>query len=359
MTNTRRAEGVRFEGGGPYFEELSVGDAFESAPALTLTSGMADTHRAILGDRMRLSLDTTLSRRVTGADTPLAPPALVWNVAIGQSTTVTHHVVANLFYRGLVFRRYPVIGDTLHTRTEVVGLRQNSRKPGRAPTGLAALRVTTTDQAGRPVLDFVRCAMLPLGDQSAETGHADDFVGITDTDAEAEEKSVAAQVGTWDLTAFPSAGGAGVPPEGQVVAVQGGDVVSSAPELARLTLNIAAVHHDATASSEGRLVYGGHTIGLALSQANRVLPDLITVTGWRGCDHTGPVREGDTLHSELEIESVEPFSPAAQLIRLRSQVWARSTPQDQPRFVLDWRYTALLPRGTEIRAPHGPEGRTA
>ena len=29
-------------------------------------------------------------------------------------------------------------------------------------------------------------------------------------------------------------------------AVQGGDVVSSAPELARLTLNVATVHHDAT-----------------------------------------------------------------------------------------------------------------
>ncbi len=93
----------------------------------------------------------------------MAHPALVCDVAIGQSTLATQRVKANLFYRGLTFYRYPVIGgDSLFTRTEVVGLRQNTAKPGRAPTGLAALRMTTIDQVGRLVLDFYRCAMLPL-----------------------------------------------------------------------------------------------------------------------------------------------------------------------------------------------------
>lgn len=83
------------------------------------------------------------------------------------------------------------------------------------------------------------------------------------------------------------------------------DVVTSAPELARLTLNIAATHHDSRVGGR-RLVYGGHTIGLALAQAGRLLPNLVTVLGWESCDHTGPVHEGDTLYSELHIESAEP-----------------------------------------------------
>lgn len=62
---------------------------------------------------------------------------LVCDVAIGQSTLATQRVKANLFYRGLRFHRFPAVGDTLYTRTEVVGLRANSPKPGRAPTGLA------------------------------------------------------------------------------------------------------------------------------------------------------------------------------------------------------------------------------
>ena len=42
---------------GPYFDELSVGQVFDDAPALTLTDGHAALHQAILGDRLRLALD--------------------------------------------------------------------------------------------------------------------------------------------------------------------------------------------------------------------------------------------------------------------------------------------------------------
>src|SRR5215510_5747084 len=113
---------------------------------MTLTEGAAAAHQAIIGDRLRLPLDAELSRAVTGEPGPLAHPALVCDVAIGQSTLVTQRVKANLFYRGLMFHRFPVIGDSLFTRTEVVGLRANSAKPGHAPTGLTALRMTTVDQ---------------------------------------------------------------------------------------------------------------------------------------------------------------------------------------------------------------------
>ena len=52
----------------------------------------------------------------------MAQPSLVWDVAIGQSTMVTQHVKANLFYRGLAFRRVPRLGDTLRTSTRVVAV---------------------------------------------------------------------------------------------------------------------------------------------------------------------------------------------------------------------------------------------
>ena len=166
------------EAGGPYFDDLVVGQVFDWAPSMTLTSGAAATHQAIVGDRMRLSLDAELAHAVVGASAPLAHPALVCDVAIGQTTLATQRVKANLFYRGLTFYRFPVIGDTLFTRTEVVGLRQNSAKPGRAPTGMTAMRMTTIDQIGRLVLDFYRCAMLPLSPGAPDTGHADDLSSI-------------------------------------------------------------------------------------------------------------------------------------------------------------------------------------
>ncbi len=122
----------------------------------------------------------------------------------------------------------------------------------------------------------------------------------------------------------------------------GGDVVSSAAELARLTLNIAAIHHDAAAAGGQRLVYGGHAIGLALGQASRALPSIVTVAGWHSCDHLAPVREGDTLRSTITVEGVEYLPNGGGLAHLRSLVRADGRDGAEQQDVLDWRYVAVL-----------------
>jgi acyl dehydratase len=329
--------GVR--GGGPYFDDLSIGQVFDWAPAATLSSGMAAAHQAILGDRMRLALDAQLCAAVTRMPGPLVHPGLVCDVAIGQSTLVTQRVKANLFYRGLRFHRFPIIGDTIYTRTEVVGLRANSVKPGRAPTGLVALRMITIDQADRLVLDFYRCAMLPASPEFDPSGAPDDDLSVVGSDPLVPADDPTAH---WDGEVFRNR----VPGPHFDTGIAGAvlhstaDVVSSAPELARLTLNIAATHHDSRIGGR-RLVYGGHTIGLALAQATRLLPNLVTVLGWQSCDHTGPVYEGDTLYSELHVESAEE-TVAGGVLGLRSLVYAAGGSAEQPdRPVLDWRFSAL------------------
>lgn len=325
-------------GQGPYFDELAVGQEYRSAPGVTLTSGLAAAHQAITGDRLALTLDHELCHEVTGGG-PIAAPGLVWDVAIGQSTVVTQNVKANLFYRGLAFRHAPLIGDTLRTVTQVVALRQNRPREGRAATGMAALRITTIDQESRPVLDFWRCAMLPLRDQAAQTGHEDDFDQVGQ---EGPPPNFEALVSGWRLDRFAKRGAGPRPADlraGHTFEVAGGDVVSGAPELARLTVNIAAVHHDQSAAGGQRLVYGGHVIGLALTQAARALPSLVTVAGWHGCEHLAPVHEGDTLRSEVTVEHVDYLPGGGGLAHLRSLVRADGP---DPRDVLNWRYVAVV-----------------
>jgi acyl dehydratase len=326
---------------GPWFEDLRVGDEFEAAPALTLTDGHAAVHQATLGDRLRVALDRPLSELLTGTAGALAHPALVCDVAIGQSTLATRRVIANLFYRGLVLRHAPRIGDTLRTSTEVVALRQNRPRVGRRATGLAVLRIRTVDQEGRRVLDFWRCAMLPLRDPAQWTGHADDLAAIP---SELDRGALRELTAGWDLAAYRAAVPGGARAAGLSAglrwSVSGGDVVSAAPELARLSLNVATVHHDARAGGDGRrLVYGGHTIGLAAAQVVRALPDLVYVAGWHGCDHLGPVYEGDTLTSDIELERLEPLGASGTLAHLRSIVTAHRG--DGPAPVLDWRFVAV------------------
>ena len=193
----------------PYFEDLQVGTVFEDAPPLTLTEGHAALHQAIAGDRLRLALDRTLGEAVLGAGPPLAHPALVWDVAIGQSTVATGRVIANLFYRGLLLRRPVRLGDTLRTTTEVVARRENRSRP----TGLAVLRIRTVDQEDRPVLDFTRCAMLPrrdeaTGEEGDEVGGAEDLAheALLGPRAGSTSRRSAARVPARTSTRCPTAG---------------------------------------------------------------------------------------------------------------------------------------------------------
>ena len=326
--------GERILIGGPHFEDFELGQSFEDAPAMTLTAGHAALHQALVGDRMRLPLDARLSVEVTGRGEPLAHPNLVCDVAIGQTTGPTQRVRGNLFYRGLVLLRPVYIGDTLRTRTEVVGLKQN--RPG-SGTGLVALRMQTENQLGEPVLDFYRCPMIPLRDPDAATGHAGSFEEIPkELDMDEVE---AAFPSDWRLDRFRELSAGEhltdlVP--GAVYDIEGRDTVTAAPELARLTLNVAMTHTDAGASVHGRrLAYGGHTIAVAAAQATRALPNLVTIAAWRSCDHTGPVFEGDVLSTELTVEAVRPLENGG-LVDLRAVTTAERDGEAAP--ALDWRF---------------------
>lgn len=323
---------------GPFFEDLELGPFPAKAPAVTLTDGLAALHRSIVGGRLPLALDADLSRRVTGG--VLASPGLVWDVAIGQSTLITHRVVANLFYRQFMFLRLPNIGDTLHTTTEIVALRQNRAREGRAATGLAVIGIKTCDQEGRAVLDFKRCAMIPLRDPQGHTSRQDDLDAIP---SQLDMRALSGPIARWRLGELRSALSGQhftdlVP--GTLWEIAGGDLVSSAAELARMTLNIAIVHHDAKASAGGRLVYGGHTIGIAAAQASRALPNLAAILAWHSCDHLAPVREGDTLRSTLELEACEPLEGGGGLVHLRSRV--RADREAGAQDVLDWRFVGVM-----------------
>ena len=325
--------------GGPWFEELERGQVFDDAPGLTLTAGHVALHQALVGDRLRLALDSALCREVTGHEGLLVHPNLVCDVAIGQSTGPSQRVRGNLFYRGLVLARPVFVGETLRTRTEIVGLKQNRRRPDAPATGLVAMRIRTTDEHGEPVLDFWRCPMIPLRDPAVDTGHADDFAGIPQTlDA---ARVVTARPTGWRLDRLrevvPGPQHHELEP-GQTFVIEAGETVTGAPELARLTLNVATAHTDATGSAHGeRLVYGGHTISVAAAHATRAIPAIATIIAWKSCEHIGPVFEEDVLRTELRVDE----TAADGIVSLRARVTSVRA-GSEPTPVLDWSFVAVV-----------------
>ncbi len=333
-------------GKAPYFEDISVGEEFNDVPAVTLTDGHTAIHQALFGDRSRLPLDLKLSHKVTGHSSALVSPSLVSNLAIGQSTLPSQRVMGNLFYRGLHFHRSVFVGDTLRTTTRVVALRQNKLKEGRPASGMVALEVHVTNQTGETVLLFWRCPMIPCEDPAADTGRNDSFDGMPET---ISDMDLVSHIPEWDYDHFRGAltgkHFADYQP-GDVFAVESRDTVTLAPELVRMTLNMAMAHTDASRSVYGkRLVYGGHTISMAAAQISHALPNLITILAWFKCDHVAPVFEFDILNSIVHVEDLLP-ADSFGLAKIHVEVFATRGPEapesgDNVK-VLDWHLAALL-----------------
>ncbi len=319
---------------GPYFDDLTPGEVLAPAPAVTIGPGEAALYAAIAGDPLAVALSRPLAEAVTGEPGAVVNPALVLHVSIGQSTVATRRVIANLFYRGVRLHRTVRHGDTLSTSVEIRGLRENARRPDRPPRGTALLGIRTVDQEGRVVVDYERAPMLPFRHaDAAPTGHDDDL-GPADTALDLDDWRDATPA--WDLSPLPTREPWRV---GESRTDPMRDTVSDALALVRLTQNQAAAHRDATLGQRGRrLVYGGHTIGLAQASLVRLLPSAATVVGWRSCDHTGPVFEDDVVAATATLDAETPVD-GGRLLAFTVTVEAERDGETTP--VLDWKPVLL------------------
>ena len=319
---------------GPYFDDLKVGQRLQPCPAVTIGAGEAAVYQAVCGDPMATSLDRLLGEAVTGRSGRLVNPGLVMHVSIGQSTVATRRVIANLFYRGVALQRPVWEGETLHTEVTIRGLADLSRRSDRPARGLALLGIRTTCvDDGKMVVDYERCAMLLVRDPALLTEQADDlgqaFAGDVDLDAWEDRIPPG-----WDPSPL-----AGMADQDWAISDRRTDrlrdTVTGALLLVRLTQNQAPPHRDPAAGLSGqRLVYGGHTIGLAQASLARMMPGTATVVGWQSCDHLAPVYEEDVLAFHHTLLDERPVG-GGRLRAVRVEVDADRAGKPTP--VLDWR----------------------
>lgn len=272
----------------PYAEDLVLDAPLPPAPDITVDEGLAAQYLSIMGDQLRLALSDPLSAAVTGRATRMASPGLVLGLSIGQSTVATGRVIANLQYRDVALLRPVHLGETLRT---VVTPRAASWTRSGTDRAKVLLEMELSTADGEVLASYSRLALLPVADPAR----------LVERDPVAEAPEAAL-----DEFAPPSDwryGVAELPQTGTVLVDPLADTVSSAREFARMTQNRAAAHRDARAGIDGRrLVYGGHTIGLAQASLSRVLPDLLTVLAWRSCDHLAPVFEDDLLTFSTRVD---------------------------------------------------------
>lgn len=305
----------------PYAEDLVLDVPLGRAPAITIDDGLAAAYLAISGDALPLALSAPLSAVVTGESARLANPALVLSVAIGQSTVATRRVIANLYYRDVVLARQLHLGETVTTTVTPVAAAWTRAGTDRAKV---LLDIAVDSDRGDRVAHFQRLALIPVADPSRLVER--DVPALAD---DAPLGSFTAPA--WRYAALPGEALAA----GDAWADPLRDTVSSARELVRLTVNLAAAHRDVGSGIGGRrLAYGGHTVALAQASLSRTVPGLATVLAWRSCDHVAPVFEDDLLETSVRIDAVETVGDA-RLVDATVEVTA--VRGDERTLVLRWR----------------------
>lgn len=326
----------------PYAEDLILGQPLPAAPPITIDDGLAWQYQGICGDSLRLPLSRPLAQRVTGQPS-LVNPGLALQIAIGQSTVATRRVIANLFYRDVRLKQQPPLGSTLSTVVTPVAAAP-TRPSAAGPRAKVLLSIVTKDQDDRLLADFQRLALLPVHDESRLA--IDGEIGTAAADVDLDDYIPDAPRG-WDLRALS---GPELPVFGNPVADPLAEPVTDALALVRLTQNLAAPHRDARRGQRGRrLVYGGHTIGLAQAALSRIDPGIATIVGWQSCDHVGPVFEGDLLETHASLVAAIPHE-GGTLAAYDVQVTATHADESDSAVVLAWTPIVL----TASRLTHPP-----
>ncbi len=316
---------------GPSYEDLEIGWTLESE-RFTITPGHTAWFLAIGGDQ-----NATHLRAPDGGVTAPVNTALLAHLAIGHSTAATREVIANLFYRDVVFSAPVFHGTTLRTHVTVVDRAMATARPDRPTRGKVMLHIVMRDDDDRQVLSMYRCALMPSGSTStAGAGHPMRTAGV-------EAGVIEDAVTSWRHLLPCEPGGPTSWALGAARRDHLSEPVVDALALVRLTGNEARAHRDPAFGRESRrLVYGGHTLSLAQSALSRLVAHPHVVLNWAGCDHPSPVFEDDLLTTAATL--VERTAKGRTHLLTLDVVTSACTGSDEARVVQRWRPRLLVAR---------------
>lgn len=309
---------------GPSYEDLVIGWTHES-DGFTITPGHTAWFQAFGGDQ-----NPSHRRKSKGAELPVNS-ALLAHIAIGDSTAATREVIANLYYRDVIFHAPVVPGATVFTRVMVVGRESASARADRPPRGKVMLHIAMRDGEDREVLSMHRCALMPAGSTTGESEPLS-TPGI-------QPEDLYAATSRWRHLVDDQPG-----PDSWAVGATRRDhlaePVVDALGLVRLTGNEARAHRDpALGQDSRRLVYGGHTLSLAQAAVSRLVSAPHVVIAWQACEHPAPVFEDDLLSTEATL--IDRSAVGRSTILTLDVATTAQTRGGEPRLVQRWQPQVL------------------
>ncbi len=285
---------------GNFFEDFHPGQIIRHATPRTVTAGDVALHTSLYGSRFAVQSSDAFAQAIGLARSPV-DDMLVFHMVFGKTVPdISLNAVANLGYADCRFLKPVFTGDTLSSTSTVLGVKENSN--GR--TGVVYVRSTGVNQAGEPILDYVRWVMVRKKDSTSSAPDA----GVPDL----PECVLPENLGT----ALPPIGGSaydrvlsgsdhvwGDYEIGEKIDHVDAMTIEEAEHMmaARLYQNTAKVHFNQHTESQGRfgrrLIYGGHIISLARALSFNGLGNAFHVAAINAGRHVAPCFAGDTVYA--------------------------------------------------------------
>lgn len=343
---------------GNFFEDFRLGQEIRHPTPRTLTTGDAALYLGLTGSRYALHCSDAFARTV-GLERAPIDDLLVFHIVFGKTVPdISLNAIANLGYANGRFGAPVYAGDTLSTRSTVIGLKENSS----GDTGVVYVHSIGTNQHGATVLDYVRWVMVRKRDRTALPPEA--VVPNLPARVSAAELQIPGQLNlsAYDFDAAGSPHRWGDYQAGERIDHGDGMTIEESCHMtaARLYQNTARVHFNQHLEKDGRfgrrIVYGGHVISLARALSFNGLGNAFRIAAINGGRHVAPSFAGDTIYAWSEVKEKVALAERADVgaLHLRT-VATKDQPcgafpdlgpdgKPHPAMVLELDYWVLMPR---------------
>jgi itaconyl-CoA hydratase len=142
---------------GRFFEDFEIGDIYEHALGRTITTTDNIWFTLLTQNTAPVHFDHEYAAK-TEFGKPLVNSTLTLALVTGQSVSdVSQNVMANLGWDEVRLPNPVFEGDTIHSRSEVLEVRESR---SRHNVGIVTVRTTGFNQDGTEVISFKRTAMI-------------------------------------------------------------------------------------------------------------------------------------------------------------------------------------------------------
>lgn len=143
---------------GRYYEDFVVGDIYEHRPGRTITESDNGNFSLMTMNQHPMHCDANFAAK-SEFGRPLVNSCLTLSIVAGMTVNdVSLKAIANLGWKNINLTGPVFPGDTLYAETEVLEKRESKSRPTQ---GVVTVETRAFNQHGKPVMDFVRTALIP------------------------------------------------------------------------------------------------------------------------------------------------------------------------------------------------------